>query len=203
MVSVITPAEYSHLTARAGRRAAALIRITARQISSGAPVTAGFWTGPDHQEFVVEGAQQLYYGAGGLISVDPIRAIIGLDVQQCGASFALHTPEVTMAVRGYELRQAEVMIHRALFNPLTDELIGISRRFKGQIDQVVITEPTEAEPGSCQITMVGSARRGTRVLALKKSDASQRLRNRVSGGEDRFARYSDISGAVPARWGVQ
>ena len=65
----------------------------------------------------------------------------------------------------------------------------------------------EAEPagdggeGSCELSLVSSARAGTRKLALKKSDASGRLRKLPGGGEDRFFQFADISGAVPIKWG--
>ncbi|MDO5704032.1 MAG: hypothetical protein Q4G49_03035 [Paracoccus sp. (in: a-proteobacteria)] len=202
MVASITPAEQSHLISRQGRRAAALIWIAARHIRTGGIETAGFWTGSDHRDFMIDGVSRLYFGAGGLISLDPIRSVTGLDVQKTTASFALQTPEVEQAVRGYDLRQAEVEIHRALFDPVTLDLIGISRKFAGWVDVVDITEAATDAPGSCKLTMVGSARRGTRPLSLKRGDASQRLRKLPDGRPDRLMQYADISGAVPAKWGV-
>lgn len=203
MVAIVTPAEHAHLTSRSPRRAAALVWIAPRNRTTGQIEPSGFWTGPDHREFVIEGAQRLYYGAGGLLGLDPLRSVMGTDVQETTLRMALPTPEVEMAIRGYNLSQAEVQIHRALFDPVTLALIGISLRFEGWVDRINITDASEDSAGECKLTLTGSARAGTKKLSLKKSDASQRLRKLASGGEDRFYQYADISGAVPLKWGVK
>lgn len=208
MVAAISAAEYAHLAARGPRRAAVLIWLTAVNRRTRAPEAMGFWTGADHREFVVDGLTRPYFGAGGLIQLDPLRSVIGTDVQQTSATLHLPTPEIEMAVRGYDLRLAPVEIHRALFDPVSLAVIGITRRFVGEVDQIDISEPTVSadgtvSPGACKVTMVGSARAGTRPLSLKKSNASQRLRLLPSGQPDAFAQYADISGAVPLKWGVK
>lgn len=203
MVAALTPAEQAHLAARSGRHAHILIWFTAKDRASGALHGTGFWTGADHREFVVGGRPRDYFGAGGLIQLDPVRSVIGTDVQRLNGQLHLPTPEVEMAVRGYDLRQAPVEIHRALFDPVARALIGITRRFEGWVDQIEITEATDTEQGSCRLTLVGTARAGTRTLSLKKSDESQKLRKLANGRPCRFYQYADISGAVPIKWGVK
>ncbi|MDO5632141.1 MAG: hypothetical protein Q4G22_09915 [Paracoccus sp. (in: a-proteobacteria)] len=201
MVAHISQAEHDHLRSRATRDVAILLWIVAKDIHDGSIVRTGLWTGKDHREFRVEGQSRGYFGAGGLVSVGPIRSVIGTDVQETTASFALTAPEVELAVRRYELRQADVEIHRALFDAFSGELIGITRKFKGWIDRLEITGVTDTAPGRCEVVMAGAARCGTRGLSLKRSDASYQLRKLPDGRPDLFGQYGDISGSVPVKWG--
>lgn len=181
-----------------------LVWIAARNRASGAVETIGFWTGEDHREISVGGQTRTYYGAGGLLALEPISHAVGTDIRTVRATLAPMAPEVAMAVRGYDPRQAPVEVHRMLLNPTNYAIIGTPvRRLKGWIDRLELPVSDEGREARCELTIASNARAGTRTLALKKSDASQRLRRLPDGREDRFYRYTDITGAVPLKWGEE
>lgn len=193
-----------HLTARQPFIVRHLVWISARNRGSGAVETIGLWTGDDHQDITVDGTVRTYYGAAGIARMEPLTCGVGTDVRRTRLSLSPMAPEVEQAIRGYDVRQAPVQIHRLLVDPETMRSIGTPvLRLVGWIDGVEMTTAAGGEEWRCEVTLVTSARAGTRSLSLKKSDASQRLRKTASGAEDRFYQYADVSGAVPVRWGVQ
>lgn len=192
----------SLLAARSPVIAHQLVWITGRNRATGATQTLGLWTGDDHQDIVVDGQTRSYYGAGSLIAVDPIRAGVGTDVRTTKARLSPLAPEVEMEIRGYDVRQAPVEIHRLVIDPVTMQPVGTPvLRLRGWVNKIEIKTAGDGGEGSCELSLVSSARAGTRKLALKKSDASGRLRKLPGGGEDRFFQFADISGAVPIKWG--
>ncbi|PZO64608.1 MAG: hypothetical protein DI498_11010 [Paracoccus denitrificans] len=192
----------AHLIARKPFIVRHLIWIRARNRTSGVLEDIGLWTGDDHQEIVVDGVTRTYYGAGGIAQMEALTSGVGTDIRRARLSLSPMAPEVEIAIRGYDVRQALVEIHRLLIDPETMQAIGSPvRRLSGWIDGVEMTVAGGANEMRCEVTIVTSSRAGTRTLSLKKSDATQRLRKTASGVDDRFYQYADLSGAVPVRWG--
>lgn len=206
-MQALDPILLAHLSARTGILFRTLIWITARNRATGESESLGLWNGSDHREFVIDGQTRPYYGAGTLIGMDNLRRSSGLDVRMLQIRLAPISPEVETAIRGYDARLAPVEIHRAWFFPDTMEPVCAPvRRFKGWVDEVKLPTPAADEEngeGECIVTLASNARAGTRGLALKKSDASQRLRKLPGGADDRFYQYADISGSVPLKWGEE
>ena len=176
-----------------------LIWILARNRDTGAQEAIGFWTGDDHQTFVVEGQSRSYFGAGDVLEVPPITSEDGLQVRMHSFGLASLAPEVAMALRGYEPRLAAVEVHRALFYSSTGaQAANPHRVLTGWIDEAQITTPASGDQGSATITVASSARALTRTLPICKSDAQQRLR-----AGDRFRRHVDVSGSVDVVWGAR
>lgn len=174
-----------------------LIWIAAKNRISGAAETIGFWTGDDHQDFVVDGQSRTYFGAGDVLEVPAITYESGLQVRMHSFGLAALAPEVAMALRGYEPRLAAVEVHRVLFYSSTGAQAADPHRvLAGWIDEAQINTPAIGGQGSATISVASSARALTRTLPICKSDAQQRLR---SG--DRFRRYVDVSGSVDVFWG--
>lgn len=187
----------THLASATGIMARLLIWIRAKDRGTGAEATLGLWNGDDHQDFTIGGVTRTYFGAGGLLGIEPIVYSTGVQVRMHRVSLSPLAPEVAQVIRGYEPRLAPVEIHRALFDPATLALVAEPHRvFKGWIDDVTITTPQLGGEASCDVTLASAARALTRTLPLKKSDESQKRR---SG--DRFRRYADISAAVDVFWG--
>jgi hypothetical protein len=187
----------AYLAARDGIQARLLIWVRARNRATGAEEALGLWTGDDHQSFLIDGASRLYYGAGGVLGVEPITMQSGIVVRMHRITLAPTAPEVAVAIRGYDARLAPVEIHRAFFAPASGELIEAPHRvFKGWIDAISLPTPEVGGQGAVEVTLASSARALTRPLALKKSDESQRRRS-----DDRLRRYTDISGSVDVYWG--
>jgi hypothetical protein len=192
-------AEITHLQARAGSRPRILVWIKAKNISTGAIEPVGFWQGEDDQSFTVSGATRLYHGAGGLIGIDDLTVEVGLSVRTLQVWFATAAQEVIDAVRGYDLRLAQVEIHRVLTHPLTHAVIATPHRiWKGWADGAPLTTPAIGdESGKVTLTVASAAMALTRSLTGKFSDGSMSLR----GPGDRLFKYADVSGKVPVYWG--
>lgn len=188
----------AHLAARTGLHACLLVWIQAKDRDTGTPETIGFWTGEDHQQFVVDGQSRLYYGAGGLISTPPLVNEVGLKVRSHRLTFSPLAPEVAQAIRGYEPRLAPVWMHLAYFWPDTGQLVDAPVRvFRGRIEKATITTPAIGQKATCEVSLIGAATALTRPLATKKSDNALRAR----APADRIRRYIDVSGQVETSWG--
>lgn len=193
--------QYSIDTAAAfaatGLVARTLFWVRARDRATNAEEALGLWTGDDHQEFTIGGVERTYYGAGGVVAIDPIVMTSGLTVRSQRAEFSPLAPEVMEMVRTYEPRFAPVEIHRALFDPDTMNLVDEPHRvFRGWIDGIRVDTPAVGGSGRIELSLVSTARALTRTLAAKKSDETQRRRS-----NDRFRRYADVSGSVDVWWG--
>ena len=190
-------ASAAYLAARGGVMSRTLVWITAKNRTTGAAESLGLWTGDDHQDFSIGGVTRTYYGAGAMLSVDPITMQAGLVVRMQRMVLSALSPEVTQIFRGYDPRLAPVEIHRALFDLETHALIEEPHRvFLGWIEEAPIATPEIGGQATIEVTMASSARSMTRALAIKKSDSTQRMR-----GGDRFRRYIDVSGSVGVWWG--
>ena len=187
----------THIGATTGFYARVLIWIVAKDRTTGTPTPLGLWNGDDALSFTIGGVARTYYGAGALLSVEPMVYGSGTLVRTTRANLSPIAPEVAQVIRGYEPRLAPVEIHRALFDVNTMALVAEPHRvFKGWIDGVRITTPEIGGEASCEVTMASAARALTRTLPLKKSDETQKLR-----GGDRFRRWADISALVDVYWG--
>ena len=174
-----------------------LIWVVARNRSTGLPEALGLWTGSDDRSFTIGGSPRVYVGAGGLMGVPPIASQTGITVRMQRLTLSPLNDTVADLIRTYDSRFAPIEIHRALFDPVTTQLISEPHRlFKGIIDEIELPiDPADGKV-SCEVTVASSARYLTRTLTLKRSDASQRRRS-----DDRFLRYADLSGEVDVFWG--
>ncbi len=179
-------------------RARVLFWVRAINRLTGSPETMGLWNGADHREFVIGGETRLYYGAGGLLSVDAITSVTGVKVRQQRISLSPLAPEVQMLIRGYEARFAPVEIHRALFDPDTHQLIDTPhRRFKGYIDKVSLKTGPKGEKVTVELTLASAARALTIPLSRKRSHETLQARSPGDG----LRRYADVSGTITTKWG--
>ena len=195
---LLDPAIRAQLAARGGLNALLLAHITARDRVSDAPAPIGFWTGEDHQNFVIGGETRTYYGAGTLLSMPPLQAEVGLRVRGHRIVFSPLAPEVQQAIRGYDPRLAPTELHVAYFDLGSHALIADPVRvFRGFIDAVRIVTPAIGGTAEVQVDLLSSAHALTRALALKKSHES--LTARSPG--DQFRSYTSVTGAVTCVWG--
>lgn len=179
-------------------RARILIWISARDRSTGAVETIGFWTGEDHQVFSIGGVNRTYYGAGDVLSVDPIRRSTGLQVHSQRVSLSQVSEPVAQAVRGYDPRHAPVEIHRALFDPLSGGLVDEPHvLFRGFVDKLTISTPAKGESGSITMEIASQARALTKALSRYRSNAT--LIERAP--TDTFRKYSARTDKVEVPWG--
>lgn len=189
----------AHLAGTANVVPRHLVWIVARNRGTGAAEAVGFWNGKDSREFDVGGETRSYFGAGALLSVGPIRGAVGLDVRRHELGLSAVTPEVLLAIRGYDVRLAPIEVHRAFMDPETGMQIGAPVRvLKGTVDEAPIVSAAGADQPSVTLVVASASRALTRTLTAKKSEATQRQID----PSDRGREYSAISGAVGVFWGV-
>ncbi|MDP3961791.1 MAG: hypothetical protein Q8Q26_17300 [Pseudorhodobacter sp.] len=182
----------AHLAARTGLQVRLLAWVRAKNRSTGAEEAMGLWTGDDHQVLTIDGTERLYYGAGGVLGLDPITMRSGVVVGMQTVTLSPLAPEVAQMIRGYDTRLAPVDLHRAFFEPLSGALVDVPQRiFRGWIDKVQIRTPEVGGNATVEVTLASNARALTRGLALKKSDESLRVRAPTDG----FFKYADVSDA--------
>ncbi|NOX39756.1 MAG: hypothetical protein GXP05_04380 [Alphaproteobacteria bacterium] len=182
---------------RSGVIARQMIWITAKNRTTGAPETIGFWNGADHEVVTIGGVARTYYGAGTMLNVPRIITEIGVKVRTHRITFSSIAPEVQIALRQYDARFAPIEVHRVLLDLDTRALVSEPHRvLKGQINKHPIPTKKPGDSATLTLEIVTSARALTRTLALKKSDESQQLR-----GGDRFRKHADIAGEVITYWG--
>ena len=201
---ILDPTSTEYLSACTGVASRHMIHVVARNRATGAQEALGLWQGDDHLTIAINGVNRTYYGAGGLIGVEPIRAGIGLEVRMLQALLSPLTPEVALMLRGYDARLAPAELHRGLLSLETGQLIAEPIRvFRGWVDEVKIRTGAVSgtgegsDTGEATVTLASAARGLTRALTLTRSDAEMRRRN--SG--DRFRDYTDIAGEVGVWWG--
>lgn len=190
----------AQLAARQGVRPRYLIWFVARNRDN--PETAetmGLWTGGDHREFVIGAETRTYYGAGGVLDVPEMVAETGLTVRMQTVALSAIAPEVALLIRGYEPRFARVEIHRAFFSTETNNLLAAPERvFKGVLDEVTVHMPEAGGEARVEAVLAPATRALTRVLGLKKSHQSQRLRD---GGDDFFINIGTTGTGIRTPWG--
>ena len=175
-----------------------LLWISARNRETSAIERIGFWTGIDHRDFQIEGQTRLYYAAGSFLKMEPIRRRTGLKVQTQRVSLSQIAPEAQMLFRGYDPRHAPVEVHRALFDPLTENLVDEPHVIlRGFIDKATVTTPAKNESGNATLEIATEARSLTKPLQRFRADAT--LRERAP--EDGFRKYASLTETADVPWG--
>jgi hypothetical protein len=135
-------------------------------------------------------------GDGALLKIDDIPLTSDLTVQTIKISLSQIHETVQSMVREYDVRIAKVQVHRALFDPQTNELVSHPLpHFVGTVNKAPIGTPAAGQEGSIDLDVVAHIREMTRTNAAKKSDETQKRR---SG--DRGRKYNGTTN-VPVFWG--
>lgn len=186
------------LAERRGTDGQVLLWIVAKNRDTGAPESLGFWTGDDHQIFLVAGEVRRYYGAGNVIDVPPITASLGFQVRQTRIKLPPLTDEVQALVRQYDPRLAKVEIHSCPMDIDTGNQLGDPiRMFKGFLNEAPEEISRKGGASFLQLILVSSARNLTLGLPLKRSSSELQRRNAKDLGRE----YSTTAGEWPVRWG--
>lgn len=191
----------SNQTALAARALVArdFIWFTVRDRSSGALASVGFWSDIETVSGVSVLGQdgstvtRTYIGAGSLIAVDDIPAVSTIQVQDIRIRMSQLNESVENAIRGYDIRQGGVQIHRGLFDPVTRQLVSPAFiRFVGFVNTVEIKTPSENEDGYVELVCVSHTQELMRANPATRSHADQQKR---ANGDDFF-----VDAAVVGNW---
>lgn len=181
--------------------------ITARLFDTDCLVSAGYWTDEGTYDFQVidgntrEEVTRTYVGSGTLISVSAIPLVADLSIRKVTARLSPINEILAIQLRGYDLRNAPVEIHRGFLNPFTRELLAPAKpQFVGTCDAARIVTPEESETaeGYAELDLVSIARELTRASAEKRSHESQLRRDPT----DDFFKDAEIAGSWEQFWGV-
>ena len=186
-----------HLKSRTGYMPRYLLWIEARDPVTGVIAPEGIWSGVGNRSFMIDGVDRVYSGFGTAFAPDTFRytselLVVGQRVQLSGLR-----PKAVSLIQQTVLKSAKVALHQALHDPLTQNLIGIERKFVGFVDKAPRETPARGDGGSTiTLSLVSKLREMTEPLALQKSHEAQKLR---SG--DHFRQYGSIASVVDASWG--
>lgn len=176
----------------------------ARNRSTGVPESVGFWSDIENVSSVpvinpdtLLTVTRNYYGAGGLIEIEGIPAVSTIQVQDVTIQMSQLDEAVAQAVRGYDIKQARVEIHRGLFDPVSRQLVAPAFvRFVGFVNLVDIRTPRENEAGGVQITCVSHTQELLRSNPSSRSHEDQRYTR--SAGDNFF-----VDAGVASNWDYQ
>lgn len=159
------------------------LTITARDRATGGPVTVGFWSDLANVSALVvdpdTGAPLLrdFYGAGALISISDIPAVVGVSVQSVTITMSQLHEQVQDAVRLYDIKQARVEIHSGLLDPDSKKLVDPAEPiFVGFVDTVEIRTPRENEEGAAILICTSGTQELLRYNPATRSHEDQQVR---------------------------
>lgn len=185
-----------------GLRARDMISFTVRNFDGTGAIPFAFWGDVDPIDIDVldglTGAADTitYSGDGGLVSMDRIPLTSDLSQRTVRVNLSQLNSDVADMIHGHDCRIAPVQIHRALFDPQTNELVGTPVcHFVGKINKAPINTAAINGESDVEVQIVSTTAELTRTNAAKKSDATQQLR---SG--DRFRRWNSPA-TVEVWWG--
>jgi hypothetical protein len=197
MTREISPAEQALRDGRQATHDRLLLWFRPLHPATGERVDFGLWAGDDHETITVDGAPRLYFGAGTILSTDPVESVVGLDVRMWRAELTDLTAEVATLLQGYEARFAPIEVHLSVHDPVTRARVAVRRVFRGWVDTVEIVRPEEGGSGRATVDCASAMRAMTRTLPQTKSEASMRLRSAT----DRFGEYRGAVGQWETPWG--
>lgn len=198
MTREISPAEQALRDERRATHDRLLLWFRPRDPSTGERIGFGLWGGDDHETITVEGEPRLYFGAGTILSTDPIESVVGLDVRMWRADLVDLTAEVTTLLRGYEARFAPVEVHLSVHDPVTRARVAVRRVFRGWVEpDIVLVRPEAGGAGRATVECASAMRAMTQTLTHTKSNRAMRLRN----PNDRFGENRGQVGQWETPWG--
>lgn len=177
-----------------------LLWVSAKNRDTGEYENIGFWSGEDHQTFVVDGTPRVYYGSGQFINFGELTLESTLNIRKLSAKVVAISPEMQTVLRQYDPKMAPTQLHLTFYSPISNNLIASPFRVhKGWIDKFPIKTPAIGGQGEASLDLMGHTRMMTRRLPTKRSDATQRKRN----ASDAF--YADVgmTGQVTTPWGAK
>lgn len=181
------------------------LTITARDRATGAPVTVGFWSDLANVSALVvdpdTGAPLLrdFYGAGSLISISDIPAVVGVSVQSVTITMSQLHDQVQDAIRLYDIKQARVEIHTGLLDPDSKKLVDPAEPiFVGFVDTVEIRTPRENEEGAAILNCTSGTQELLRSNPATRSHEDQQVR----APGDAFFKDAAVCGEWRHNWGA-
>ena len=187
-----------HLTAGKAVQQHWLLWLRCRNRDTGLVETIGLWDGPEDRVFGIGGTNYTYFGAGALLEVPQITRRKGVADHRHTVTLSGLSPAVRQALETYDPNRAEVVLHRAWFDPLTGRLIAEPLvELTGRVDAPTFRRSGDGEAWRVQLKVASLMQRLTVSLPIKKSHATQPARKPAQAGLP----YIEVSGSIPVAWG--
>lgn len=169
------------------------------------PVSAAYWNGKSNiTTNVISGStgssvSRTYVGIGKLINVDDIPLTNDLNIRTVSAYLNYLDDNIRTLLYGYNLRWAQVEVHRMLFDPVTSAVVEAQLpRLVGYVSHVELVEPSEGSYGHVKFDVVGRSWELSLPNNLTRSNASAHLRDAT----DDFYQYTPQMAKRTLYWGV-
>lgn len=179
-----------------------LIWVTARDYSTGNPVTGGFWDGRYDMELSVlhpetgAAVSRVYHAGGSLLEIEALGHFSGLDIHPLRVTLSPINTAVEGLLRGYDLRGAPVELHRAWFDYQTRQPLAPAHVWMtGTINRAPLTTAEAGGRARLVYTIVPQ----TRALTVGNPEIlSDTIQSQRSG--DRFLRHIATAGTREIPW---
>jgi len=178
--------------------------IVARDRTTGAPVSVGFWSDLSSVSALVinpdTAAANLrdFYGAGSLVQISDIPSVAAVTVQRVTILMSQLDELVEQAVRLYDVKQARVEIFTGLLDPDSRKLVAPAEAiFVGFVDEVRIDTPSEGGDGGVTLTCVSHTQELARSNPANRSHEDQKQRS----SSDTFLIDAAVCGEWLHTWG--
>lgn len=198
----------NYLNGRAGLITRYFVWLIAKDRTTGADQSAGFWNGPYPVSVTVVSGQtgvpetRDYVGAGSLISVDDINLVSDMTIQTLRVKLTQTNSSVNNAIRGYDARNGKIEVHYGLLDKSTRLLVDTPYpHFVGTVNKVALTRGKAGSSGGVGLECVSRNRELTIINPAKKSDETQKLRTIIGGGPDRLRKYINVTDEWSIWWG--
>lgn len=191
----------SQFAERRGVEPRVLFWIEPRNRATGQREALGLWNGDDHRDFVVEGQTRLFFGAGNVLGLSPIRSVTGLDVIYHPITLPPFTDEVRTILDQYDGHLAPVRIYSVALDIDTMEPLAAPIRFvKGTLQEAPKSIGAKGSATSKYVLKIASnARRLTQGLPIYRSQNALERRNAGDLGREHIGVSPDW--VVP--WGEE
>jgi hypothetical protein len=182
-----------------------LVWITAKDRSTGDPVSRGFWNEVRTQDITVRDGRtgalvsRTFVGIGRALAIGAIPLTADISVRDVEIALPHLDATVALLVRGYDVRNAALQVYRGYFDPATRTLVAPPKpRFVGAVDGAPIATPKAGEEGAVTLRCVSTTRELTRTNPEVRSHASQQAR---TAGADDFYIDTGVVGEWEMFWG--
>lgn len=169
--------------------------LTPKDLTTGNPVTVGYWTGWEDISLSLGGVSQTLFATKGALDADNAVAETGTNIRNHNVSINGLSQQGVDLIQAYDLRFRPATLWQLCFTQ-GSQFMGARTIMTGKVDKQKLTIGAKGRASRLSITIASSAREGTRTLALKKSHASYLLRD-----GDTAAEYASLTDVDSDYWG--
>lgn len=165
--------------------------------ATGNRVSRNYWTGHETVTLTIGGTNQVLWPSYDALVFENPTFSAGTEIRTTEVqTFGLSDQSVDL-LNAYDLNRAPAEIHHLLFTPGM-EFKGAKRIWRGEVDEQSLTTEEKGASSYMSISLVSSAREGTRTVTAKKSHESYQRR---SG--DTAMKYASLREVDTDWWGTR